>query len=114
MALDRTVDITLRRLLCIRIAFIEILLTSGQADLELDFPVTEIAFRRNQGQTILLHGRVQPDDLTLMHEEFSRPHRVQIIAVPVIIRADMHTDQEHLPFFDLYITVLEIDSAGAK
>ena len=59
MALDRTVDITLRRLLCIRIAFIEILLTSGQADFDLDKASFQIDLERYEGQPLFADLRVR-------------------------------------------------------
>ena len=100
--------------LCYRLALIIELFASCYADLKLCHALfVKIQAERDERQALLRERRVYFSDLAPVEQELARAHRVYIIYVAVIVRADIHAVYEYLAVLDLGVAFFQVYAALA-
>ena len=96
------------------LTFIMKFLPPTQADLHLDLPIFEVQLGRDQGKALLLCPAIETFDLPLVEQEFARPERFVVVAVPMGVGADVEIVEEHLLVVNLGVAVLQVGPAIAQ
>ena len=95
--------------LCYGLALIIELFASRYADLKLCHALfVKVQAERDERQALLRECRVYLSDLAPVEQELARTHRVYIIYIAVVVRADVHAVYEYLAVLDLCIAFLEV------
>ena len=77
------------------------LLSFCQGDLNLHETSLEIDFHRNDGVTLLSNLAQHLLDFLLVHQKLAWTKRILVKDIPLLIRADMHTIQDHLSILNM-------------
>ena len=83
------------------------------AEFQLDPAAREIKFQRNQRVSLLLHPLGELQDLLLVQQQNTRPHRGVIEAVSMGIGRYIHIVEQNLPVFDFRKRILKRDGMHA-
>ena len=110
---DCAVNLSVRILLCDGVSLVVELFAPGQADLELAASVlVQIYVQRDERQTGNLELADKLADLALVHEKLAGAERLDVEAIALLVRRDVHAVNVELAFsVDFAEALLDADSA---
>src|SRR5437667_5779200 len=87
------------------------LLAATDPELELGSPVPDVEAQGDDGQALGLGAPDQLGDLVLVQEELSRPARLVVVAIALLVWRDVGADQPGLAPLDARIGIHQVHAA---